>query len=299
MFAVRTSAATWFVCFAWVCSCLAEGFTPSGELITKLATLKAGYEAYLLKNATTPFQESLEALNAKAITALERESDVAAQRKDLEALVRLKADVERLKKGEVLTQSTSEAPKASSAVYATYEREFARIEAALKTGKADAAGKYDTGLKQLQDHLTALKEVDAALHVKAIRDELLAPKAPSLTDVRSDSPQPAGKSGETAPATISLDSQMPRKWSLLSDPNGRAIGWVVFSDHGKAELTGMHKNPDSGIWERRVTPGTWTKGKRMNQLIVTYPEWSWDVQIENGIGKMNTDMGIRYLKPSS
>ena len=390
MFAVRTSAATWFVCFAWVCSCLAEGFTPSGELFTKLETLKAGYEAYLLKNATLPFQESLEALNAKALTALERESDAAAQRKDLEALARLKEDVERLKKGEVLAKSTSEAPKASHPVYATYQREFARIEATLKTSKADAAGKYDTGLKQLQDQLTALKEVDAALHVKSIRDELVKNRTQdlSLIGIQADSPQgrkepsdfpaawtyhvrsTAGPSGvmrfkangsyeieifglknphtgkwrkskqdsniinispSNAPsypmtisgeeavlaipvvgdrylkvqkdpnpqAVIPLDENMPRKWSYLIEPEGGARGWVVFTQDGKAEFTGMHKNPATGAWEQKVTPGTWTKGKKLNQLIVTFPDYSWDVRIENGIGKMETDIGVRYLKPGS
>jgi hypothetical protein len=295
MFAVRTSAATWFVCFAWVCSCLAEGFTPSGELFTKLETLKAGYEAYLLKNATTPFQESLNALNAKAIIALERESDAAAQRKDLEALARLKEDMERLKKGEVLTKSTSEAPKASTAVYATYQKELARIEAALKVGKADAAGKYDTGLKQLQDHLTALKEVEAALHVKSIRDSLVktSTQEPSLIAGQRDNSK-----GPNSQPVIPLDENMPRKWAYLIEPEGGARGWVVFTQDGKAEFTGMHKNPDSGAWEQKMTPGTWTKGKKLNQLIVTFPDYSWDVRIENGIGKMDTDMGARYLKPN-
>jgi hypothetical protein len=296
MFAVRSSAATWFVCFAWVCSCLAEGFTPSGELFTKLETLKAGYEAYLVKNATTPFQESLEALNAKAITALERESDAAAQRKDLEALARLKEDMERLKKGEVLTNSTAEAPKASPAVYATYQREFARIEAALKADKADAAAKYDTGLKQLQDHLTALKEVDAALHVKSIRDDLVKNRTQEPSLVAS---QPDNSKSPNAQPVILLDENMPRKWSYLIQPEGAARGSVVFTEDGKAEFTGMHKNPDTGAWEQKVTPGTWTKGKKLNQLIVTFPDYSWDVRIENGIGKMETDIGVRYLKPSS
>lgn len=388
MFAIRTSAATWFVCFAWVCSCLAQGFTPTGELFTKLETLKAGYEAYLLKNATTPFQESLNVLNAKAITALERESDAAAQRKDLEALARLKEDMERLKKGEVLTKSNSEATNASSAVYATYQKEFARIEAALKVGKADAAGKYDTGLKQLQDQLTALKEVDAALHVKSIRDELVKNRTQDLPLIgsqpdsskgrkeSSDFPvawtyhvrSTAGPSGvmrfkangsyeieifglknpqtgkwrkskegpniinispsnapsypmtisgdeavlaipvvgdrylkvqkdPSAPASSLLDENMPRKWSYLIEPEGGARGSVVFTQAGKAEFTGMHKNPETGAWEQKVTSGTWTKGQKLNQLIITFPDYTWDVRIENGIGKMETDIGVRYLKP--
>jgi hypothetical protein len=296
MLAVPTSAATWFVCFAWVCSCLADGFTPSGELFTKLKTLKAGYEAYLLKNATTPFQESLEALNAKAMTALERESDAAAQRKDLEALARLKEDMERLKKGEILTKSTAETPKASPAVYATYQREFARIESALKASKADAAGKYDMGLKQLQDQLTALKEVDAALHVKSIRDDLVKNRTQEPSLIAS---QPENSKSPNAQPVILLDENMPRKWSYLIQPEGAARGSVVFTPDGKAEFTGMHKNPDTGAWEQKITPGTWTKGKKLNQLIITFPDYSWDVRIENGVGKMETDIGVRYLKPTS
>ena len=265
-------------------------------MFTKLETLKAGYEAYLLKNATTPFQESLEALNAKAITALERESDAAAQRKDLEALARLKEDMERLKKGEVLTKPNSEAPKPSSAVYATYQREFARIESSLKTAKADAAEKYDTGLKQLQDHLTALKEVDAALHVKSIRDDLVKNRTQEPSLIAS---QPDNSKSPNAQPVILLDENMPRKWSYLIEPEGGARGWVVFTQDGKAEFTGMHKNPDTGAWEQKVTPGTWTKGKKLNQLIITFPDYSWDVRNANGIGKMETDIGVRYLKPGS
>jgi hypothetical protein len=264
-------------------------------LFTKLETLKAGYEAYLLKNATTPFQKSLNALNAKAITALERESDVAAQRKDLDALARLKEDMEQLRKGEVLTNPSAETPKAASAVYATYQREFARIEAALKAGKADAAAKYDTGLKQLQDHLTALKEVDAALHVKSIRDDLVKNRTQEPSLVAS---QPNNSKSPNAHPVILFDENMPRKWSYLIQPEGAARGSVVFTEDGKAEFTGMHKNPDTGAWEQKMTPGTWTKGKKLNQLIVTFPDYSWDVRIENGIGKMDTDIGARYLKPS-
>lgn len=106
-------------------------------------------------------------------------------------------------------------------------------------------------------------------------------------------------------ATVALDEKMPANWSYLTTPGGVACGWVVFTQDGKAELTGRHKNPDSGVWETKKTLGTWTKGKKLNQLIVTFPDYgglgkkvSWDVTIEDGIGKMATDVGVRYLKPT-
>lgn len=173
------------------------------EAQQKLNVLKAGYEAFVLKNVTTPYEEGFRALNAKVRPALERESTAAAKRKDLTGLVRIKADLERIDKNQVLP-AADDAQLAAPLVafYTTYKTELGKLDAARKTSFADAKQRYDKGLAQLQDDMTASKQVDAALQVKKMRDDLVKAEAPS-----SSSPA-AGASAADGLAAVEINGEL-------------------------------------------------------------------------------------------
>ena len=90
------------------------------EVKQRLELLKAGFESFVLKTTTIPFDEGLAKLGDSAVPALKRETKAAAERKDLDTLVRIKSDLERLGKGQVLTAPDVPAPPAAlTTVYAT------------------------------------------------------------------------------------------------------------------------------------------------------------------------------------
>ena len=142
------------------------------DVLQRLEVLKTGFESFVLKSVTIPYEEGIKALNAKLKPALERESAIAAKRKDLDVLVRIKADMERTDQGRLLTEADSPPPDSLKNVYAAYKLELAKIESVKKISLADAKQRYDKGLSQIQDELTSDQKVECALHVKQLREGL-------------------------------------------------------------------------------------------------------------------------------
>jgi hypothetical protein len=105
------------------------------------------------------------------------------------------------------------------------------------------------------------------------------------------------KDVSTSGTSSDLDADLARKWSYHTEPDGAAKGWVNLLNGGRVEFTGLNKNARTGEWEKTVTLGTWARGKKLNELIVSFPDYSWEVRIENGIGKIKLGIGTRYLKP--
>ena len=88
---------------------------------------------------------------------------MAAKWKDLDALVRIKADIKRTDKGLLITETDALLPDALKNVYAAYKLEVAKIESAKKTSLADAKQRYNKGQAPIQDELTAAEKVEGAL----------------------------------------------------------------------------------------------------------------------------------------
>lgn len=164
----------------------AEPVTP----LLRLEELKNGFESFVSKNVTIPYVQGIKALNAKVKPALERESAMAATRKDLDALARIKADIERIDKGLLLTDADSPPPDILKHIYAAYKLEVAKIESAKMLSMAEAIQRYEKGLMQIQDELTASQYAKAALEVKQIREKL---KSDGMQQ-QDSAPPPSGKS---------------------------------------------------------------------------------------------------------
>lgn len=158
------------------------------EVQQRLDLLKTGYETFVLNNTTLPYEEGLKALNERVKPTLEREGAAAAQRTDLDTLVRIKADLKRLEEGQVLTAVDEAPPAALRHAYSAYKLELSRLESAQKASLADAKRRYDKGLELVQKELTQAQDVTAALQVKQMREALAEAPAPTVAEVTGKVP---------------------------------------------------------------------------------------------------------------
>ena len=86
-------------------------------------------------------------------------------------------------------------PEALKHTSAAYKLELGKLEVIKKASLTDSRRRYDTGLAKLQNEMTAAQQVEAALHVKKLREE-----------VATAEPPPAGASSTAAVAMPSPQS---------------------------------------------------------------------------------------------
>lgn len=190
------------------------------EVQQKLASLKSGYESFVFRNVRVPYEQGVNALNARVKPALEREGGAAAARNDLDGLVRIKADIARMDKGQALTDTAEPPPEALKQAYASYKLELAKVEAVQQTGLADALKRYDTALAQVQSELTKAQDAAAALQVKQLREDLTktAATAPPvqrpLTARNPDGLAGVEMSGEVTPFEEGAQPYTNRSYSI-------------------------------------------------------------------------------------
>ena len=228
------------------------------EVQQRLDLLKTGYETFVLNTSTLPYDTGVKALNEKVKPLLERESAAAAQRTDLDTLVRTKADLERLSKGQALTAIEAPPPDALKHTYAAYKLELGRLESAQKASLADAKRRYDKGLEQMQNDLTKAQDVAAALQIKQLREALVAAAAPALADTTTTDKEPA--SGENLIANGSFEKGTS-KWEMTTHEASAEPKMVVDKKvlfHDKPTLRVTHpKLTDTRIIQKvKLKPGT-------------------------------------------
>lgn len=267
-----------FLSALWV-SAADSPLTPEVKL--RLDTLRAGFDSYVLKKVTLPYEEGLARLSATAIPALKRENDNAASRKDLDTLIRIKSDLERLGKGKVLTDPAQPTPPAALAsVYATYRAEHLRLQTVREASFADARQRYDKGLAALQDELTSQQNIDGAVHVKQLRTDLAAAGA---------------ETGLVVSTAASSAPPVPREWTYHTQPNVGSIATMAFEPDGTFIMPYKNlKTPYVGTWKASKQPGVYTliysNVDGMNNIPI-------ELQITGDKGQMDwPNVGMRYLK---
>ncbi len=272
----------------------AEAVSLKPEVKQRLELLKAGFDSFVLKTVTIPFEEGLAKLGDKAVPALKRESSAAAERKDLDALVRIKSDLERLSKGQVLTAADVPAPPAALAlVYATYKVEYLKLQTAREAGFADARQRYDKGLVAMQDELTAQQNIDGALHVKQLREELAAAVA-GTEGTQTGAATASGVGSATAPAGGGM-VPLPREWTYHGSETVGSIASMAF------EADGTFLMP----WKNLITPytGTWKATKQPGVFTLVYTNVAqagttpFELKITGDKAQMDVpNVGMRYLR---
>lgn len=267
----------------------------SPETEKRLQDLKLSYEGFLLKHATFPYEAAIKALNAVVLPALEREAASAAQRKDLDSLVRIKTDVERVKSGALLTETQELPPSSLKNIYATYELELGKIEAARKAKAADAVRRYDQGLKLVQDEMTMTQQVEVALAVKQLRDGL-QPEYNAVSSLSSSNDGAIKQKGEGS----MFGSDMPLNWTYHTSLEAAASGRLELLADGKAVFSGNTRNKNSGALEELKAEGSWQVGKKPGTLKLSFakfPNEVWEVTLNGKTARLDgREVGTRYLK---
>ena len=258
------------------------------EVKQRLELLKAGFDSYVLKTATIPFEEGLAKLGDKAVPALKRESNAAAERKDLDAMVRIKSDLERLGKGEVLTGTDVPAPPAAlTAIYAAYKLEYLKLLTARETSFADARQRYDKGLAAVQDELTAQQDVEAAVYVKVLRADLAGAVAGTAATRTTTAPAAAPGGSGAVP--------LPREWTYHSGENVGSIATMAFEADGTFLMPWKNlKVPHTGTWKATPQPGVFTLIYSNVPDLIGKPV---KLTFTGDKAQMNMpDVGMRYLR---
>jgi hypothetical protein len=264
------------------------------EVKQRLELLKAGFDSYVLKTVTIPFEEGLAKLGDQAVPALKRESAAAAERKDLDALVRIKSDLERLGKGEVLTGADVPAPPAALAtVYAAYKLEHLKLQTARETAFADARQRYDKGLAAVQDELTAQQDVEGAVYVKVLRTDLAGAVAGAAASRTSKAPGAA-----PAPAAVPGSSgavPAPREWTYHTGENVGSVATMAFEPDGTFLMPWKNlKVPHAGTWKATPKPGVFTLIYSNVPDLIGKPV---ELTITGDKAQMDMpDVGMRYLR---
>lgn len=225
------------------------------DLQLKLETLKTSFDSFVLKTVRIPYENKIKELNAQAKATLERVSGTAAQNKDLDALIRIKSDLERIGADKILTASDVPPPASLSQLYAIYKAEFDKIEVARKINASDAKQRYDKSLAALQDEMTTQQDIAAALHVKKLREDLAKTElgtVPSSTLTASSSASPTKIAGTSG-------SPLPREWTYHVREGLGSSGTMIFEPDGTHLLvfTNM-KTPQSGTWKSTAEPGVFS-----------------------------------------
>lgn len=257
------------------------------EVKQRLELLRAGFDSFVLKTASIPFEEGLAKLGDKVVPALKRESSSAAERKDLDAMVRIKSDLERLRKGEVLTGADVPAPPAAlTAIYAAYKLEYLKLQTARETAFADARRRYDKGLAAVQDELTAQQDVDGAVHVKVLREDLAGAMAETAA------PRPS-----TPPKTVTSVGGGPvqREWTFHSGENIGSVATMAFEPDGTFLMPFKNlKIPHAGTWKATPQPGVYTLIYTNVPDLIGKPV---ELTFTGDKAQMNMpDVGMRYLR---
>lgn len=262
---------------------LAQDTKLTPEAKQRLDLLRAGFNAFVVKTVTTPFEEGLAKLAEKVIPALQRASSAAAANKDLETLVRIKNDLERLGKGQALTAADVPLPPpAITAVYTAYKAEYSKLQAVREAAFADARQRYDRGLSTLQDELTAQQNVDAAVYVKQLRAEL-ASTGVDLAEHRTT----------TSPAASGMPT--PREWTYHSKENIGSIATMAFFPDGTFIMPWKNLNsPHRGTWKATQQPGVF---KLVYTNVGEVGQTPFELKITGDKGEMNVpNVGMRYLR---
>ena len=286
--------------------CAAPDLPP--EMERRLQDLKLSYEGFVLKNATFPYEAAIKALNAVVLPALEREATSAAQRKDLDSLVRIKADVERVKSGALLTETQELPPSSLKNIYATYQLELGKIEAARKAKTADAVRRYDQGLKLIQDEMTMTQQVEAALAVKQLRDGLqqeATNKPPRISALEASATPPTatspftnslGMNFVTVPGTsvqMCVHETRNSDYAAFAEATSADSAWRNVSVYG-LKISDGDKHPVTNVsWEDATAFCQWLSEKeKLTYRLPTDREWSFAVGIANEEDSFATPLSL-------
>lgn len=144
------------------------------DVVKRLEELRSGYDQYVRENIQKPYDEGCAILVASYLKALESALDEATRKGDLDTVVAVKTEMDRVTKKQPLPPNDDALPAAFTPLRVTYRTELTKLEQSRDAKFPYANQLYETALEAYQIQLTQSQQVNAALHVKTLRTTLAA-----------------------------------------------------------------------------------------------------------------------------
>jgi internalin A len=164
----------------------------------RLGVLRKTYEAAYHKEVTSVHTAALKDLDAKYSAALDRALAAATQSGQLDTALALRDEKKRLTDAAQLPADDFAAPETLKTLRLTYRSALASLEARRDQTAAPVKAKYDDALASLQNELTKSADLDGALTIRRLREDLKNEKAPSLPSETEDIVHERRKSGDAS-----------------------------------------------------------------------------------------------------
>ncbi len=154
---------------------------PASELDQRLAALDASFQAAVERDANTAFKSNMAALDKLYLGALDRSLATASKGGKLEEALALREEKQRIEKGEGVpsevdesTQAPGKVPDTLKTLRQTYRSTTAQHEATKAKAMQPLYDKYDQALAAVQTELTKASQLDDAMRVKTVREQIAA-----------------------------------------------------------------------------------------------------------------------------
>ncbi|MDP1588442.1 MAG: SUMF1/EgtB/PvdO family nonheme iron enzyme, partial [Prosthecobacter sp.] len=157
---------------------------PRSEIDLRLEALEQAFQIATERDAWKGYSDSMAALDKNYLAALERTLAAATSAGKLEDAIALRAEKQRLEKGDPLPTDQEEGPLTAAPMLKelrkTYRVTAGQYGAARNQTLHTLYDKYDQALAVFQTELTKAAKLDDALRVKTVRDRLAEIKATGM-----------------------------------------------------------------------------------------------------------------------
>jgi formylglycine-generating enzyme required for sulfatase activity len=183
---------------------------PASELDQRLASLDASFQAAVERDANAAFKASMAALDKSYLGALERFLATASKGGKLEEALALREEKQRIEKGEGVpsevdesTQAPGKVPDTLKTLRKTYRSTTAQHEATKAKAMQPLYDKYDQALAAVQTELTKANQLDDAMRVKTVREQIAATRGTGEGSAGASTiaSTPGGSATTSAPPT--------------------------------------------------------------------------------------------------
>ena len=144
------------------------------EITKHLGELRAAYDLFVDAHVMKPFETDVAILDAKYSKAIGSAGESAANKGAAEVVAAVRAEQTRIVNGGDLPENDAALPVSFRPLRATYRTELAKLVQERDVNMRDALKRYDTALGQYQAQLAQTQDLDTAMSVRTLREDLAA-----------------------------------------------------------------------------------------------------------------------------
>lgn len=225
------------------------GQTASSDTATRMAGIQTQFQTAYDRDVAKPHLTALTDLDAKYLVAVNRVLDAATQAGNLEEALKLREETERVTKKQPLSPADLDSlPEGLKELRSAYRSALERINQERDQKAQPYFDHYDKLLEALQMELTKERQIDEAMKVRKVREELS----------RQRTQNPDKQAAPSAP---------PPKGTQLFD--GRSLtGWRIEGDKKAFTVVGGLLKANGQKASLMCTEGPW-KSFELNLKVMT------------------------------